>query len=358
MQVLRKHRKDAEINPTYMKKRFPLIVKITLVSLYIIFLAGSVVRMTGSGMGCPDWPKCFGYLIPPSSGEQITWQPNKNYKEGMIIIKDEALYVAEKEVKTATEFNLKNWSIYTKHDYAKFNKFHTWTEYINRLTTVLSGFIFLFLIAGAWKFRKENKTIPILAFTAFFFMLVESVLGKVVIDTNLKPTMITIHMVLGLVIVGLILKLLFIVTEKKITYQYHSVFNKLLIISILFSLIQIALGTQVRQFIDEQVKLFGFENKEYSLMNPNFGFYFHRSFTIAIILVNLGMFYLNQIKGLGYKLVNWILILLLLETVSGILMFYADFPIGTQAVHLLSGALLFGVQFYLWLQSKKITEQN
>ena len=189
-------------------------------------------------------------------------------------------------------------------------------------------------------------------------MMVEAVLGKIVVDTNLKPTMITIHMVLGLVIVGLILKLLFIVTEKKITYQYHSLFNKLLIISILFSLIQIALGTQVRQFIDEQVKQFGFENKEYSLMNPNIGFYFHRSFTIAIILVNLGMFYLNQMKGLGYKLVNWILILLLLETVSGILMFYADFPIGTQAVHLLSGALLFGVQFYLWLQSRKIAEQN
>ena len=339
-----------------MKKRFPLIVKITLISLYIIFLAGSVVRMTGSGMGCPDWPKCFGYLIPPSSEEEITWQPNKSYKEGMIIIKGERLFVAEKEVKTGLEFNSKNWEKYTKHEYAKFNKFHSWTEYINRLTTVLSGFIFLFLLIVSLKFRKENKWIPIIAFAAFFLMLVEAVLGKIVVDTNLKPTIITLHMVLGLVILGLILKLLFIVTEKKARYQYHSLFNKLLIISVVFSLIQIALGTQVRQFIDEQVKLFGFENKEYSLMNPNFKFYFHRSFTIAIVLVNLGMFYLNQIKSLGYKLVNWILVLLLLETISGILMFYADFPIGTQAVHLLSGSLLFGVQFYLWLQSRKTVE--
>ena len=87
--------------------------------------------------------------------------------------------------------------------------------------------------------------------------------------------------------------------------------------------------------------------------------YIHSSWlTIAIVLVNLGMFYLNQIKGLGYKLVNWILILLLLETISGIVMYYADFPIGTQAVHLLSGALLFGVQFYLWLQSRKVQLVN
>ena len=336
-----------------MKNRFPTIVKVTLVSLYLIFLAGSIVRMTGSGMGCPDWPKCFGYYIPPTSEEQITWQPNTTYKEGIIIIKDEALYVAEKKVSTSLIFNETNWKEYTKHEYATFNKYHTWVEYINRLITVLSGFIFLFLLAGSLKFRKENKWIPIISFIAFFFMLVEAFLGKMVVDSNLKPTMITIHMVIGLLIIGLILRLLFIIRKEKVVFKYHSLFNKLLILSIIFSLIQIAMGTQVRQFIDEQVKLFGFENKEYSLMNPSFKFYFHRSFTIAIILVNFGLFYLNQLHKLGYKLVKWILVLLFLETITGILMYYAEFPLGTQAIHLLSGALLFGVQFYLWLQSRK-----
>ena len=337
-----------------MKNRFPTIVKITLASLYLIFLAGSIVRMTGSGMGCPDWPKCFGYYIPPTSEEQITWQPNSTYEEGMIIIKDEVLFVAEQEVKTASVFNEKNWEEYTKHEYATFNKFHTWVEYINRLVTVVSGFIFLFLLAGSLKFRKENKWIPIISFTAFFLMLVEAVLGKMVVDSNLKPTMITIHMVIGLLIIGLVLRLLFIIRKEKTSYKYHALFNKLLILSVIFSLIQIAMGTQVRQFIDEQVKLFGFENKEYSLMNPSFKFYFHRSFTIAIILVNFGLFYLNQLHKLGYKLVSWILVLLFLETITGILMYYAEFPLGTQAIHLLSGALLFGVQFYLWMQSRKV----
>lgn len=336
-----------------MKKRFESIVTITLISLYLIFLAGSFVRMTGSGMGCPDWPKCFGYYIPPTSEKQITWQPNKRYKKGMIIIKDEVLFVAEKEVETTSVFNKSNWNRYTKHEYATFNKFHTWTEYINRLVTVVSGFIFLFLLAGSLKFRKENKFIPILSFTAFFLMLVEAVLGKMVVETNLKPTMITIHMVIGLLIIGLILRLLFIVKEREKVYKYHSLFNTLLVISVLFSLIQIALGTQVRQFIDEQVKLFGFDNKEYSLMNPSFKFYFHRSFTIAIVLVNVSMFYLNLIYQLGYRLINWVLILLVFETISGILMYYAEFPFGTQAVHLLSGALLFGLQFYLWQQSRR-----
>lgn len=337
-----------------MKKHFSLIVKISLISVYIIFLAGSVVRMTGSGMGCPDWPKCFGYYIPPTSEEQITWQPNTEYKEGMIIVKNEVLFVAESDLKTTAVFNNNNWVKYTKHSYAKFNKFHTWTEYINRLASVLAGFTFLFLIYASTKFWRERKQITLLSFGAFFLMLFEAWLGKTVVDSNLKPITITIHMVAGLIIVALLLWLLFIVSErKKATYKSNSLFSKLVIISAIFSLIQIAMGTQVRQFIDEQVKLFGFENKEYSLMNPSFKFYFHRSFTIAIVLVNLGMFYLNQLKNLGYKLINWIVFLIFLETITGILMYYAEFPIGTQAIHLLSGAVLFGLQFYLFLQSRK-----
>ena len=337
-----------------MKNKFPQIVTIAIVSLYLIFLAGAFVRMTGSGMGCPDWPKCFGYYIPPTEEEQITWKPNTEFKKGMIIIKNETLFVSENDLKTGNEFNLNNWSEYTKHDYATFNKFHTWTEYINRLVSVLAGFVFLFLIYGSSKFWQENKTIPLLSFGAFFLMLFEAWLGKTVVDSNLTPTTITIHMVVGLIIIGILLRLKFIISEKNTTYKYDKLFNRLLIISVIFSLIQIAMGTQVRQFIDEQVKLYGFENKNYSLMNPSFKFYFHRSFTIAIVLVNFGMFYLNQVKNLGYKLINWIVFLIFLETITGILMYYAEIPMGTQAIHLLAGAFLFGLQFYLLQQSRKV----
>ena len=336
-----------------MKKYFPKIVKITLIAVYLIFLAGAIVRMTGSGMGCPDWPKCFGYLIPPTSEKQITWQPNADYKKGMIIIKDEVLFVSEKDIKTTSEFNKNNWSEYTKHDYAKFNVYHTWTEYINRLTAALAGIPLLFMVVLSTVFWRENKMITFLSFAILLFFLFEAWLGKTVVDSNLTPTIITIHTVVGLIIIALLLWLLFISSDTPKTHTHNSLFNKLLIISVIFSLIQIAMGTQVRQFIDEQVKLYGFENKNYSLLNPSFKFYFHRSFTIAIVLVNIGLLYLNQIKKLGYPLVNWILFLIFLETLTGILMYYAEFPMGTQAIHLLAGAILFGLQFYLWLQSNK-----
>ena len=338
-----------------MKKHFPRIVKLTLISLYLIFLAGSIVRMTGSGMGCPDWPKCFGYLIPPTDESQLLWAPDYEYKNGIVIIKDEGLLVAQSDFKSSLKFEKENWSPYKKHSYAKFNVYHTWTEYINRLASVLSGFFFLFLVVVSTKFWKENKWIPTLSLIAFLLMLFEAWLGKTVVDTVLKPSIITVHMVVGLVIVAILLTLNHIVNKHRYTTKKSNpIFTNMLWITAIFSLIQIALGTQVRQYVDEQVKLLGFENKQLSLLAPELKFYIHRSFTVAIVLINFWLFYQNEKLKLGYNKVNWILGLLGVEILSGILMYYVDFPLGTQAIHLLFGILLFSVQFYLLLESKKV----
>jgi cytochrome c oxidase assembly protein subunit 15 len=341
-----------------LKKHFKSIVKAALISVYLIFLAGSVVRMTGSGMGCPDWPKCFGYLIPPTSEEQLIWQPEITYNKGTIIIIEEALFVANENFISSAEYNNKNWSAYTKHDYAIFNVYHTWTEYVNRLASVVSGFIFLFLIVGAFKRRKENIQIPLLAFAAFFLMLFEAWLGKTVIDSVLKPSVITIHMIAGLFIIALLLKLLYILSEKEAgaNKKFNKSFHKLLIGSLVFTIIQISMGTQVRQFVDDQVHLFGFDNKQMSLYNANMNFYIHRSFTIAIVLINFLIFYKNETLKLNFKIPKFILALIGIEALTGILMYYSDFPFGTQAIHLVSGALLFGLQYYLIIAHRNLKE--
>ena len=122
-----------------MKKQFRKIAKIALVLVYLVIIAGAVVRMTGSGMGCPDWPKCFGYYIPPTELSELEFKPNHNYKKGVVIIVDETLQVAKKDFISSDQLNLTNWETYTEHDYAKFNPLHTWVEYINRLFGALSG---------------------------------------------------------------------------------------------------------------------------------------------------------------------------------------------------------------------------
>ena len=75
-----------------MNKKFIFFSKLSLILVLFVILAGSLVRMTGSGMGCPDWPKCFGYLIPPTSIEEITWKPNQSYDKGVMILHENKFF--------------------------------------------------------------------------------------------------------------------------------------------------------------------------------------------------------------------------------------------------------------------------
>ena len=71
-----------------MEKYYHKVAKICLAFVFLIIVAGSVVRMTGSGMGCPDWPKCFGYYVPPTTTETIIFKPNHKYKKGQVIFEE------------------------------------------------------------------------------------------------------------------------------------------------------------------------------------------------------------------------------------------------------------------------------
>ena len=333
-----------------MKNYFLPITKIALVLVYLVIIAGALVRMTGSGMGCPDWPKCFGYYIPPTEESELLFTPNKTYSKGMVIIKDESLLVAKVDFTTSTTFSEENWEKYTKHDYAIFNPFHTWVEYINRLFGALAGLAcFASFILAFWHW-KTNKKLAFYAFTICVLMGFQAWLGKTVVDSVLNPVKITTHMLVAFLIVALQLYLIFYFQKEKATaFVYNKQFKTVLLFALGLTLIQVVLGTSVREFVDH-ISETGLP-KEFWLQNPSITFYIHRSFSILVTLVTAYLVYQNAKLNLGFNKVKLILAIVLLEILSGILMYYFDFPFGTQTIHIVLASILFGVQFYLVLEN-------
>lgn len=335
-----------------MKRLFRKTAKITLVMIYLVIIAGAVVRMTGSGMGCPDWPKCFGYYIPPTELSELQFKPNHEYKKGIVIIVDEALQVSKQNFKSGDSLNLNNWEAYTAHDYATFNPLHTWVEYINRLLGALSGIpILIFTIMAFWLWKDKKRFLLLSIFTVLA-MAFQAWLGKTVVDSNLSPYKITVHMVMALVIVAVILYLIFIAKTSFKNQKFDKQFKNVLIVATLLTLVQIVLGTQVRQHVDEQVKSIGYI-KSMWLQNPQLDFYVHRSLSIVVLLINLWLFQRNRKYNLGYDKFKLVLVCIGLEILTGMAMYYFDFPFSTQPLHLVIAAVLIGVQFYIILESTR-----
>lgn len=334
-----------------MKQRFRTTAKIALVLVYLVIAAGAIVRMTGSGMGCPDWPKCFGYYIPPTEIEQLQFKPNHAYNKGVVIILNESLKVAKSDFTSNSKIDLTNWEDYSEHDYAIFNPLHTWVEYINRLLGALSGVpILIFTILSLWLW-KDKKRFLLLSLLVVFGMGFQAWLGKTVVDSNLAPFKITTHMVMALVIVALILYLILLSKQRFRSYTYDQNFKNGLVIAIALSLIQIVLGTQVRQFVDVQNKLFGYFNWDITSAAPMV-FYIHRSLSIVVLALNLWLFYRNRKFNLGFKKYTLVILCLGLEIITGIAMYYFNFPFSSQPIHLLIATILIGIQFYIFLEVK------
>jgi len=332
-----------------MKKRFRTFAKIALVLVYLVIAAGAIVRMTGSGMGCPDWPKCFGYYIPPTEAADLEFKPQHFYEKGVVIILDESLKVAKADFTSGTQIDLSNWVDYTKHDYALFNATHTWVEYINRLLGALSGLpILIFTILSIWLW-KDKKRYLLLSLLVVFGMAFQAWLGKTVVDSNLAPFKITTHMVMALIIVALILYLIFISKDRVKTISHDKLVQQGVLLAIILSLAQIVLGTQVRQFVDVQNKLFGYLNWDISESAP-LVFYIHRSLSILVTLLNFWLFYRIQKQQLDFSKYRWVIVCILLEVGTGIAMYYFNFPFSSQPLHLLIATVLVGIQFYVYLE--------
>src|SRR5688572_30759769 len=137
----------------------------TLVAVYLLILVGGIVRSTGSGMGCPDWPKCFGNWVPPTSVSELP----ANYKEIYAAHREKknirfAKYLSMIGMKETGEQILNDPTILHEND---FNPTKTWIEYLNRVLGVIIGFLIFAVFVVSIKFRKTELRLTVIAAATF-----------------------------------------------------------------------------------------------------------------------------------------------------------------------------------------------
>ncbi len=309
----------------------------TVGAIYFLILVGGIVRATGSGMGCPDWPKCFGTWVPPTDISQLP----SNYKE-----------IYGEKLKGEVEFNA----------------IKTWIEYINRLVGVVIGFlVFGTFVSSFISFRKKDKTIVFLSLLATILVAFEGWLGSKVVSSELHPVMITLHMILSLIIV---LILLYAVARS---YNYvikvedvadKSSLSFLVSAAIFLTTGQVLLGTQVREVVDQVANLMGDALRSEWTANLGGKFQMHALFSIVIVCINFLIYYRIKKsiveKGLLSKFANWLLITIGIELISGLSLAYLGFPRLMQPIHLTLGTLAIGIQFviFLFLNKERVFRSN
>ena len=315
---------------------------VCLLCVYLVILAGGTVRATGAGMGCPDWPLCFGQIIPPMSEKDLP----SNWTD----------YLHGSSVKNAV-----------------FNPVHTWTEYLNRLVGALLGVLVLALLAFCLARPEVNKRTTLFAICALTSVVFNGWLGSQVVASELRPVMVSLHMV-GAFFVQIFLILGFISlksTGKKTKEENStsSLVNFLVCSGGFFLIVQIIMGIQIRESIDWIFKLESFVERENLINSVPWIFYIHRSFSWVIFAIAILTCYLitkgkiqkvtfqNVIKvcredeGAFWSL-TYILMVISQMFIGGALN-HLGFPMFVQPLHLLMANLMFGCLCFLLFNGLK-----
>jgi len=309
-----------------MLNRYRRVAWITIAAVYFLILVGASVRASGAGMGCPDWPTCFGRWIPPTSEAQLP----ANYQE-----------------------------IYAELGYAetRFNVVKTWTEYTNRLVGVSIGVLIFITALFAWFCRRFDRRIFDASLAAFLMVGFQGWLGARVVASNLQPGMITVHMLMALAIVATLLYALAQarrgILESQSIEGIDPYFEKWLYAVLVMTLIQVAMGTQVREMTDMISRVQGEELRSNWIEYMPWFFYVHRSFSAVVLFSNLWLAWL-LVRSIGWhhSLTRFTLAMIAvigLAVMSGATLGHLGMPALVQPTHLLAASLLFGLQFLIWM---------
>jgi cytochrome c oxidase assembly protein subunit 15 len=291
--------------------RFQFWALITTAATYGLIGVGGLVRAAGAGLGCPDWPKCFGSWIPPTSVDALpaAFEPSQ------------------------------------------FNVWKTWLEYTNRMIGVLIGFLIMATLVLAIRHYRKSPRVLWPTVAAFVLVLFEGWLGGQVVLTELQPLILSLHLAFALVIVSLLLYATVCAffdggrpLENLPKWRKRLGHGAFLVGAL--TLLEVALGALVRGQVQIASKIIPAIPKNEWLDHAGFIFGAHRAYAALLVLALVGLVYLafQHAEELWLRRTLWVTAALtLLQPLSGLLMSRFGLPAALQVFHLWSGSLLLGV---------------
>lgn len=318
---------------------FQRLALVALLAVEILLWVGAVVRSSGSGLGCPDWPFCYGQWVPPTSAQQIDFEAldlERFRRKAAALGRDPAQITADR---------LR----------AEFDPVATWVEYLNRLTSLPVGLSVLSLwLASFGQWRRGRADLFLLASMAIVLVGVNAWLGARVVLSGLKPGIITLHMALAILLLLVLVHAFWRSRGPDFQWPWPtaacpqtSLMGWLLLGLIIF---QGVMGSQVRELTDALAHSHvGVARREWiGDLEHSTIYLVHRSFTWVILIV-CGWFMsgCRQVGRLGF-LEKTISGIVMAQMVLGIWLAHRGIDAVVQVLHVGLSSLLV-VTLYFWL---------
>ena len=306
-----------------------------LATIFLIYV-GAIVRATGSGLGCPDWPKCWGEFIPPTSLDQVDFDKLNIEK-----------------------FQKKNPSITRESLAAEFNPVHVWVEFINRLVSLPVGLFTLSTFLLSFQFLRKQKRVFFGSFAALALVLTNAILGAIVVSSGLKPGVITLHMALAIILICVFVYIIYRGGQRLPSVNLGSqkgLLRSFLIILFVACVVEGIMGSQVREITDELALKFKDtpRNVWHEILEQKGIYLFHRSFSWVILVLGIFLFAKtrNADGDLAQLSIKVTFGVILAQMVLGVLMSHVSVHPVVQVLHIGLSSVLIVALFWLILTSR------
>lgn len=302
--------------------RFQKLATAALVSVLILMFAGAIVRVTGAGMGCPDWPKCWGRLIPPTSVEQV----------------DFSKMPIEKFQRKAARMGRDPATITVETLRAEFNPRHVWTEFINRLLSLPVGFFALATFIAAFWQRGKRPLVFWLAFTSLVVILTNAWMGARVVFSGLAPGVLTAHLALAMSLMGTLTYCAWRGTDTPWRIQMAAGPLRQLRITVWALLAVIIfegiMGTQVREMTDVLAKFHTNAPRSTWIaeLEGKWQYFAHRSFSWVVLAATVWAWILTKRHRIGGP--GWV----------------EKAVLGNVVIQMILGIIMSQIHIYGWVQ--------